>query len=148
MSRAYGPWLSAVTRGGREAFAGRRSAASKRIDARSVEQVCQPRRHPRNRQLSPCWYGVEGIGDHWLRPKSRRDNFRDYLKRGGWLMVDDFNGTSPYRGSARMGHLVEQKSAVPRPSIEDMPNDETHQLPHHVRKGDLLDSRATVLWTS
>ena len=66
-----------------------------RIDARSVEQVVD---------LDgtddvfnwPMMYAVE-VG-HWALPDDQAKQLREFLLRGGFLMVDDFHGDEPYHG--------------------------------------------------
>jgi len=66
-----------------------------RIDSRSVEQVVA---------LDgaadvfnwPMMYAVE-VG-HWALPDDQASRLRDFLLRGGFLMVDDFHGDEPYHG--------------------------------------------------
>ena len=64
-----------------------------RIDTRSVEQVVdlEPDTDIYN---WPMLYAVE-VG-HWLLPDDQVDRLREFLLRGGFLMVDDFHGDQPY----------------------------------------------------
>ena len=59
-----------------------------RIDARSLEQVTSLD-HTDDIYNWPVLYGVE-VG-HWDLPQDQADQLRDYLMRGGFLMVDDFH---------------------------------------------------------
>jgi uncharacterized protein DUF4159 len=59
-----------------------------RIDARSLEQVTSLD-HTDDIYNWPMLYGVE-VG-HWDLPQDQADQLRDYLLRGGFLMVDDFH---------------------------------------------------------
>ena len=87
-----GYWTMDYPRSDRHLLAGVRRLT--RIDTRSVEQVVD---------LDgtddifnwPCLYAVE-VG-HWQLPQDQADQLRDYLLRGGFLMVDDFHGSEPYR---------------------------------------------------
>ena len=59
-----------------------------RIDSRSLEQVTSLD-HTDDIYNWPMLYGVE-VG-HWDLPQDQADQLRDYLLRGGFLMVDDFH---------------------------------------------------------
>jgi hypothetical protein len=59
-----------------------------RIDARSLEQVTELD-HTDDIYNWPMLYGVE-VG-HWDLPQDQADQLREYLMRGGFLMVDDFH---------------------------------------------------------
>jgi len=59
-----------------------------RIDARSLEQVTSLD-HTDDVYNWPMLYGVE-VG-HWDLPQDQADQLREYLMRGGFLMVDDFH---------------------------------------------------------
>ena len=43
----------------------------------------------------PIMYGVE-VG-HWMLPDDQAQQLREYLLRGGFLMVDDFHGEQEWR---------------------------------------------------
>ena len=81
-----------------------------RIDARSVEQVVD---------LDgtddvfnwPMMYAVE-VG-HWALPDDQAKQLREFLLRGGFLMVDDFHGDEPYHGvDSEWGVFVASMSKV------------------------------------
>ena len=59
-----------------------------RIDARSLEQVTSLD-HTDDIYNWPMLYGVE-VG-HWDLPQDQADQLREFLMRGGFLMVDDFH---------------------------------------------------------
>ena len=64
-----------------------------RIDARSVEQVVDLDGSD-DIYNWPFLYGVE-VG-HWSLDEKEAAQLRDYLLRGGFLMVDDFHGTDEW----------------------------------------------------
>ena len=64
-----------------------------RIDARSVEQVVQLDSSGEINNW-PMLYAVE-VG-HWALPDDQAAQLREFLLRGGFLMVDDFHGDQPY----------------------------------------------------
>ena len=66
-----------------------------RIDARSVEQVVELD-GSEDIYNWPMLYAVE-VG-HWALPDTQAKQLRDFLLRGGFLMVDDFHGDEPYHG--------------------------------------------------
>jgi len=59
-----------------------------RIDSRSLEQVTELD-HTDDIYNWPMLYGVE-VG-HWDLPQDQADQLRDFIMRGGFLMVDDFH---------------------------------------------------------
>jgi hypothetical protein len=61
-----------------------------RIDTRSVEQVVELD-HSDDIYNWPSLYAVE-VG-HWFIPDDQAAQLREYLLRGGFLMVDDFHST-------------------------------------------------------
>ena len=63
-----------------------------RIHARSVEQPINPEEH--DEYDWPWMYGVE-VG-HWDLSGELAKELREYLLRGGFLMVDDFHGTQEW----------------------------------------------------
>jgi hypothetical protein len=64
-----------------------------RIETRSVEQVVEL--DGTNDVYNwPMMYAVE-VG-HWRLPDDQVAQLREYLLRGGFLMVDDFHGDQPY----------------------------------------------------
>jgi len=64
-----------------------------RIETRSVEQVVELDGTD-DVYNWPMMYAVE-VG-HWLLPDDQVKQLREYLLRGGFLMVDDFHGDEPY----------------------------------------------------
>ena len=60
-----------------------------RIESRSVEQVVSLDGTPEIYNW-PVIYAVE-VG-HWMLPDDQARQLREYLMRGGFLMVDDFHG--------------------------------------------------------
>jgi hypothetical protein len=64
-----------------------------RIDTRSVEQVVDLD-HSDDVYNWPMMYAVE-VG-HWSLPDDQAAQLRDFLLRGGFLMVDDFHGTQEW----------------------------------------------------
>jgi hypothetical protein len=64
-----------------------------RIDTRSVEQVVELDGTD-DVYNWPMMYAVE-VG-HWALPKDQVAQLREFLLRGGFLMVDDFHGDEPY----------------------------------------------------
>ncbi len=64
-----------------------------RIDTRSVEQVVEADGSD-DIYNWPMLYAVE-VG-HWTLPDDQAAQLRDFLLRGGFLMVDDFHGDEPY----------------------------------------------------
>src|SRR4029078_7622244 len=90
-SRRYfgfpGYWTMDYPRSDRHLLAGVRRLT--RIDTRSVEQVVALDGSDEIYNW-PVSYGVE-VG-HWELPLEQAHQLRDYLQRGGFLMVDDFHG--------------------------------------------------------
>jgi hypothetical protein len=64
-----------------------------RIDSRSVEQVVDLDGTD-DVYNWPMMYAVE-VG-HWMLPDKQAAQLREFLLRGGFLMVDDFHGDEPY----------------------------------------------------
>jgi len=64
-----------------------------RIDTRSVEQIVDLD-GTGDVYNWPMMYAVE-VG-HWNLPDSQAAQLREFLLRGGFLMVDDFHGDEPY----------------------------------------------------
>jgi len=64
-----------------------------RIDTRSVEQVVDLD-GTGDVYNWPMMYAVE-VG-HWVLPDGQAAQLREFLLRGGFLMVDDFHGDQPY----------------------------------------------------
>src|SRR5579862_3310554 len=64
-----------------------------RIDTRSVEQIVELDGTD-DVYNWPMMYAVE-VG-HWALPDDQAAQLREFLLRGGFLMVDDFHGDEPY----------------------------------------------------
>ncbi|MFN7996069.1 MAG: DUF4159 domain-containing protein [Bryobacteraceae bacterium] len=86
-----GYWTMDYPRSDRHLLAGIRRLT--RIDARSVEQVVDLDNTGEINNW-PSLYAVE-VG-HWLLPDNEAKQLREYLLRGGFLMVDDFHGTEEW----------------------------------------------------
>src|SRR5258707_571450 len=83
-----GYWTMDYPRSDRHVLQGVRRLT--RIDTRSVEQVVDLDGTD-DVYNWPVMYAVE-VG-HWALPDNQAAQLRDYLLRGGFLMVDDFHGT-------------------------------------------------------
>jgi Domain of unknown function (DUF4159) len=117
INRGYGSslnWTMDYPRSDRHLLQGVRRLT--RIDTQSVEQVVE---------LDdtgdvfnwPMMYAVE-VG-HWMLPQSQADQLREYLLRGGFLMVDDFHGTQEWQV------FMDSMSRVfPNRPIEDIPDND------------------------
>ena len=90
-----------------------------RIHARSVEQPVNLEEH--DQYDWPWLYGVE-VG-HWDLSGEYATELREYLLRGGFLMVDDFHGSFEWQVFTRG-----MKQVFPDRQIVDLPN--TDQLFH------------------
>jgi hypothetical protein len=90
-----------------------------RIDTRSVEQVVDLDGTGEVNNW-PMMYAVE-VG-HWMLPDSQAAQLREYLLRGGFLMVDDFHGDQPYHGvsSEWQVFLAGMKKVFPDRQIVDL----------------------------
>lgn len=86
-----GQWTMDYPRSDRHLLEGVRRLT--RIDARSVEQVVDLDGTD-DVYNWPMMYAVE-VG-HWLLPQDQANQLREYLLRGGFLMVDDFHGSEPF----------------------------------------------------
>src|SRR6266851_3241266 len=82
-----GYWTMDYPRSDRHLLTGVRRLT--RIDTKSVEQVVDLDDTDEIYNW-PMLYGVE-VG-HWQLPDEQAKQLRDYLLRGGFLMVDDFHG--------------------------------------------------------
>ena len=82
-----GYWTMDYPRSDRHLLTGVRRLT--RIDTRSVEQVIEMDGSDEMYNW-PVSYGVE-VG-HWVLPVDQAKQLREYLMRGGFLMVDDFHG--------------------------------------------------------
>jgi hypothetical protein len=87
-----GYWTMDYPRSDRHLLAG--VARLTRIDARPLEQVVSLDGSD-DIYNWPTLYGVE-VG-HWNLPQGQADQLRDYLLRGGFLMVDDFHANAEWR---------------------------------------------------
>ncbi|HEV2200621.1 MAG TPA: DUF4159 domain-containing protein [Bryobacteraceae bacterium] len=115
-----GFWTMDYPRSDRHLLAGVRRLT--RIDTRSVEQVVSLDGTEEVFNW-PTLYGVE-VG-HWLLPDDQATQLRDFLNRGGFLMVDDFHGTAPYRGVREWDTFTDSMSRVfPDRQIVDIPDDD------------------------
>jgi hypothetical protein len=91
-----------------------------RIDTRSVEQVVDLDGTD-DVYNWPMMYAVE-VG-HWLLDDTQAKQLRDFLLRGGFLMVDDFHGTEPYRGPSEWDVFINSMNKVfPDRPIDDIPD--------------------------
>jgi len=86
-----GQWTMDYPRSDRHLLQGVRRLT--RIDTRSVEQVVDLDGTD-DVYNWPAMYAVE-VG-HWLLPPDQVKQLREFLLRGGFLMVDDFHGDEPY----------------------------------------------------
>jgi hypothetical protein len=94
-----------------------------RIDTRSVEQVVDLDGKD-DVYNWPMMYAVE-VG-HWNLPDNQAQQLREFLLRGGFLMVDDFHGDEPYHQVySEWGVFLNSMTKVfPDRPIEDIPNDD------------------------
>ena len=90
-----------------------------RIDTRSVEQVVDLDGSGEVNNW-PTLYAVE-VG-HWALPDDQAAQLREYLLRGGFLMVDDFHGDEPYHNvvSEWQVFLASMKKVFPDRPIKDL----------------------------
>jgi hypothetical protein len=90
-----------------------------RIDTRSVEQVVDLDGAD-DVYNWPMMYAVE-VG-HWDLPDNQAAQLREFLLRGGFLMVDDFHGDEPYHGvpSEWQVFLASITKVFPDRPIEDL----------------------------
>ena len=87
-----------------------------RIDSQSVEEVVDIDTGPMYDY--PWLYAVE-VG-HWGFDPAQAKKLREYLDRGGFLMVDDFHGS--YEWEVFMAGL---KQVFPDRQVVDIPNDDS-----------------------
>ncbi|MBZ5601894.1 MAG: DUF4159 domain-containing protein [Acidobacteriia bacterium] len=93
-----------------------------RINTRSVEQVVDLDGSD-DVYNWPMMYAVE-VG-HWNLPDDQATQLRDFLLRGGFLMVDDFHGSEMWRGINEWDVFVHSMTKVfPERPIEDLPDDD------------------------
>jgi hypothetical protein len=116
-----GYWTMDYPRSDRHLLAGVRRLT--RIDTRSVEQVVSLDGTDEIFNW-PVLYAVE-VG-HWKLPADQAAQLRDYLLRGGFLMVDDFHGSNARdheQGINEWQNFTDSMSLVfPDRPIEDLPN--------------------------
>lgn len=87
-----------------------------RIETRSVEQVVSLDGTD-DVYNWPVMYAVEP--GHWLLPEDEAKQLREYLLRGGFLMVDDFHGDQEWRIFTRSLNLV-----FPDREVVDIPDND------------------------
>jgi hypothetical protein len=115
-----GYWTMDYPRSDRHLLAGVRRLT--RIDARAVEQVVSLDGTDEIFNW-PMLYAVE-VG-HWRLPDDQAAQLRDYLNRGGFLMVDDFHASEPYRGVREWDTFMESMQRVfPGRNYEDLRADD------------------------
>jgi hypothetical protein len=121
-----GQWTMDYPRSDRHLLEGIRRLT--RIDTRSVEQIVDLDGTD-DVYNWPLMYAVE-VG-HWDLPQEQANQLREYLLRGGFLMVDDFHGSEPYPDYAtgellnEWGTFTRSMSRVfPGRPIEDIPNND------------------------
>jgi hypothetical protein len=91
-----------------------------RINTRSVEQVVDLDGTD-DVYNWPMMYAVE-VG-HWALLNEEAAQLRDFLQRGGFLMVDDFHGSEMWRGINEWEVFVSSITKVfPEYPIEDIPD--------------------------
>jgi hypothetical protein len=92
-----------------------------RIETRSVEQIVDLEGSD-DVYNWPMMYAVE-VG-HWALPDDQAARLREFLLRGGFLMVDDFHGDQPYHNvpSEWRVFLASMNKVFPDRQIEDIPN--------------------------
>jgi hypothetical protein len=119
----YGPnlyWTMDYPRSDRHLLEGIRRLT--RVDARSVEQVVEAD-DTDDIYNWPFIYGSE-VG-HWEIPPHVAERLRDFLKRGGFLMFDDFHGEPEWANFAEGMHEI-----LPGVPLDDIPDD--HPIFHTV----------------
>src|SRR5579863_5203660 len=98
-----GYWTMDYPRSDRHLLAGVRRLT--RIYTRSVEQVVDLDGTDEIYNW-PVLYGVE-VG-HWKLPADQAAQLREYLLRGGFLMVDDFHGSNAQDHAASDGEYINE----------------------------------------
>ena len=86
-----------------------------RIHSRSVEEIIDVDEGPM--MDYPWMYAVE-VG-HWSMTPPQAKRIREYLDRGGFLMVDDFHGTNEWAIFMEGLHQI-----FPDRQVVDLPNDD------------------------
>lgn len=118
-----GYWTMDYPRSDRHLLAGVRRLT--RIDARSAEQVTSLDGTD-DIYNWPTLYGVE-VG-HWQLPEKEAGQLREYLNRGGFLMVDDFHGSNALdheQGINEWEVFTDSMDRVfPDRKIEDIPDND------------------------
>jgi hypothetical protein len=109
-----GYWTMDYPRSDRHLLAGVRRLT--RIDTRSVEQVVDLDGTDEIYNW-PMLYGVE-VG-HWALPLDQAAQLRDFIRRGGFLMVDDFHANQEW--AIFMDSLTR---VFPNVFVEDIPNED------------------------
>src|SRR5579872_26343 len=94
-----------------------------RINTRSVEQVVDLDGTD-DVYNWPMMYAVE-VG-HWALPDDQAKQLRDFIQRGGFLMVDDFHGDQPYHNvvSEWAVFIASMVKIFPDRPIEDIPDND------------------------
>ncbi len=112
-------WTIDYPRSDRHLLAGVRRLT--RIDTRSVEQVVDLDGTD-DVYNWPMMYAVE-VG-HWALPDNQAAQLREFLLRGGFLMVDDFHGDEPYHNvsSEWQVFLASMQKVFPDRPIVEMAN--------------------------
>jgi Domain of unknown function (DUF4159) len=100
-----------------------------RIDTRSVEQVVDLDGTD-DVYNWPMMYAVE-VG-HWVLPDDQVAQLREFLLRGGFLMVDDFHGDEPYHNVASEWQvfLASITKVFPNRPIQDL--EDSNEIFHTV----------------
>jgi len=109
-----GYWPMEYPRSDRHLLAGVRRLT--RIDTRSVEQVVELDDTDEIYNW-PVLYGVE-VG-HWELPLNQARQLRDYLQRGGFLMVDDFHGSQEWQI-----FMTSLERVFPDRPVDDIPDND------------------------
>ena len=109
-----GYWTMDYPRSDRHLMAGIRRLT--RIDTRSVEQVVSLDGTGEIYNW-PTLYAVE-VG-HWRLPDGQAAQLREFLLRGGFLMVDDFHGTEEWDTFVQSMHKVFPDRAIVELSNSD-----------------------------
>ena len=121
--RAFpGYWTMDYPRSDRHLLAGIRRLT--RIDTRSAEQVVMLDGTD-DIYNWPCLYAVE-VG-HWKLPQDQADQLRDYIRRGGFFMVDDFHGDAMWQGNNEWETFMASMTKVfpdAESEIQEIPNND------------------------
>jgi hypothetical protein len=117
-------WTMDYPRSDRHLLA-RHAAADRASTRRSVEQVVDLDGSD-DIYNWPSLYAVE-VG-HWFMPDDQAKQLREYLLRGGFLMVDDFHGTT--NGPTSLAGI---NKVLPGPADCRYPRMRRPDFPHHLR---------------